>query len=235
MTEKEKQIHTGHRSRLREVYLNSGIDGLSDVNRLELLLFHVYPRRDTNPLAHALLEEFGSLSAVMTAGVDRLTKVPGVTKNAAILIEFVGQLNAVSERERTLARTHRVLDTTIKCADYLLPCFFGLNAEVVYLLCLDAKCRMLACRRLGEGSVNTAEVSIRKIVETALHHNAVSVVLAHNHPSGACRPSGEDESTTLRIWNALDAVQIQLSDHIIVSGVDYYSMADAGFFETFLR
>ena len=109
------------------------------------------------------------------------------------------------------------------------------TGETVYILCLDGKCKLLACRKLGEGSINAADISTRKIVETALHYNAASVVLAHNHPAGLCRPSEEDESTTLRIWHALDAVDIQLVDHIIVAGSDYWSMADAGFFESFLR
>ena len=204
----EKPNHSGHRARLRQTYLRGGIDSLSDVNRLELLLFYAVPRRDTNQLAHALLQEFGSFSAVMGADVARLTKVDGISENAAVLIQLVGQLSACAERER---------------------------AETVYILCLDGKCKLLACRKLGEGSINAADISTRKIVETALHHNAVSVVLAHNHPNGICRPSAEDESTTLRIWHALDAVDIQLVDHIIVSGSDYCSMADAGFFETFLR
>ena len=231
----EKPNHSGHRARLRQTYLRGGIDSLSDVNRLELLLFYAVPRRDTNQLAHALLQEFGSFSAVMGADVARLTKVDGISENAAVLIQLVGQLSACAERERAETRSRGILDTTDKCAEYLLPHFFGLRAETVYILCLDGKCKLLACRKLGEGSINAAEISTRKIVETALHHNAVSVVLAHNHPNGICRPSAEDESTTLRIWHALDAVDIQLVDHIIVSGSDYCSMADAGFFETFLR
>ena len=231
----EKTNHTGHRQRLRQTYLRGGVDALSDVNRRELLLFYAVPRRDTNAMAHALLQEFGSFSAVMDADLDRLTKVEGITQNAAILIRLVGQLSACAERERAATRSRGILDTTGKCAEYLLPHFFGLNAETVYLLCLDGKCKLLACRKLGEGSINAAEISTRKIVETALHHNAVSVVLAHNHPKGICRPSAEDESTTLRIWHALDAVDIQLVDHIVVSGSDYCSMADAGFFESFLR
>ena len=231
----EKPNHSGHRARLRQTYLRGGIDSLSDVNRLELLLFYAVPRRDTNQLAHALLQEFGSFSAVMGADVARLTKVDGISENAAVLIQLVGQLSACAERERAETRSRGILDTTDKCAEYLLPHFFGLRAETVYILCLDGKCKLLACRKLGEGSINAADISTRKIVETALHHNAVSVVLAHNHPNGICRPSAEDESTTLRIWHALDAVDIQLVDHIIVCGADYCSMADAGFFESFLR
>ena len=231
----EKHPHQGHRRRLRETYLRAGLENLSDVNRLELLLFYALPRQDTNPLAHALLQDFGSLSAVLDASVERLMEVEGVGPNTAALIRLVSELNACAEQEKAQNRSQGILDTTSKCAEYLLPCFFGLSAEVVYLLCLDARCKLLACRKLGEGSVNAADVSVRKIVETALHHNAASVVLAHNHPAGLCRPSDEDENTTLRVWRALHAVNIQLVDHIVVSGTEYFSMADRGFFESFLR
>ncbi len=235
MGEKPKNPHEGHRNRLRETYLQGGFESLSDVNRLELLLFYAIPRRDTNLMAHELLRHFGSLSAVMGAELDQLMAVEGISKNAAILIQLVGQLTAAAERERALTRSQGILETTTKCAEYLLPQFFGMNRELVYLLCLDGKCKLLTCRRLGEGSVNATDVSIRRIVETALHYNATSVVLAHNHPCGICKPSGEDEVTTLKVWQALNAVSVQLADHIIVSDCEYYSMADAGFFETLLR
>lgn len=230
-----KNPHAGHRDRLRDTYWQGGFASLSDVNRLELLLFYALPRRDTNPIAHALLNEFGSLSAVLEATPEQLLKVEGITKNAALLFTLMGQLQAAAEFERTQQRTRGILDTTTKCAEYLLPHFFGMKREVVYLLCLDAKCKVLACRKLGEGSINAADISVRRIVETALHFNVCSVVLSHNHPDGICMPSAEDESTTLRIWKALDAVSVQLVDHIIISGSEYYSMAETGFFDNFLR
>lgn len=235
MDKEQKNAHTGHRQRLKDAYRKGGIDSLSDYNKLELLLFYAIPQRDTNPIAHALLEEFGSLSAVLEAAPESLCKVAGITENAALLIQYVGQLTAYAEKERAQQRTRGILDTTTKCAEYLMPHFFGLKMEVVYLLCLDAKCKVITCRRLGEGSVNTADVSIRRIVETALQNNATSVVLSHNHPCGMCAPSAEDETTTVRIWQALDAVSVQLADHIIISGGEFYSMAERGFFESFLR
>lgn len=230
-----KNPHAGHRQRLKDAYRNGGIDSLSDVNKLELLLFYALPRQDTNPIAHSLLQEFGSLSAVLSASTEQLVRVEKMTQNSALLIEYIGQLTACAEKERAQQRTRGILDTTTKCAEYLLPHFFGLRKEVVYLLCLDSKCKVITCRRLGEGSLNAAEISVRRILETALHYNSASVVLAHNHPCGVCTPSAEDDATTLRIWKALDSVSIQMADHIIVSDDEFYSMAEAGFFESFLR
>lgn len=230
-----KNPHTGHRERLKQAYRKGGIESLADVNKLELLLFYAIPRKDTNPIAHNLLKEFGSLSAVLEATPEQLTKVEGITDSAALLIGYVGQLTAEAEKERAQQRTKGILDTTTKCAEYLMPRFFGLKMEVVYLLCLDGKCKVIACRKLGEGSINAADVSVRRIVETALQYNAASVVLAHNHPGSICSPSAEDEATTLRVWKALDAVSVQLADHIIISGSEFCSLAERGFFDSFLR
>ena len=234
MADKPKNPHTGHRKRLREAYLRGGFEALSDVNRLELLLFYAFRQGDTNPLAHRLLEHFGSLSGVMDAEFEQLMQVEGIGESSAVLICLMGQLSAAAEKERVQNRTKGILSTTAQCAEYLMPYFFGMNRETVYVLCMDGKCKVLACRQLGEGTVNAADISIRRIVEIALHHNASSVILAHNHPCGICSPSDEDSATTLRVWQALDAVGIQFADHIIISGTEYHSMAETGFFESFI-
>ena len=98
------------------------------------------------------------------------------------------------------------------------------------MVCLDAKCKVLSCKLLFRGSVNSANISIRKIVENALLYNSTSVIIAHNHTSGIALPSKEDHVTTRRIEAALKAVEINLSDHIIVADNDYVSLADNGFF-----
>ncbi len=221
-------IHSGHRDRLRRQFERAGIDSLSDVQVIELLLFYAIPRRDTNPIAHRLLDRFGSLSGVFEAPIAELCQIEGVGKNAAMLLSLVPQ----SARRYLIdrARVETVLDTTEKAGRYLLPFFHGERDEVVYLLCLDAKCKVLDCRLLFRGSVNTAGVSVRKIVEAALAYNATSVVLAHNHTSGIALPSAEDEQTTRRLRAALDAVGILLADHIVIADDDFVSMADNGLF-----
>ena len=221
-------IHGGHRARLREQFLRAGLDSMSDVQVLELLLFFAIPRRDTNPIAHRLLERFGSLAAVFEAPVTEISRVEGVGESAALLLCLVPQ--AARRHLIDRAKFEQVLDTTEKCGRYLLPFFHGERDEVVYLLCLDAKCKVLDCRMLFRGGVNTAGVSVRKIVEAALTYNATSVVLAHNHVSGIALPSREDEATTRQIRTALDAVGILLADHIVVADDDFVSMADNGLF-----
>ena len=219
-------IHEGHRQRLRQRFLDEGLDHFTEVQVLELLLFHTIPRKDTNPIAHELLRRFGSLSQVLEAPVEELQKVPGISANTATFLHLITDVGRYYLVNRSTQAT--ILNTYESCARYLVPFFFGRRVETVFLLCLDAKCKVLCCKEVGEGSVNSAGISVRKIVETALAANATTVVLAHNHPSGVAVPSEEDEATTRRIAGALRAVEIQLADHIVVADDDYVSMAQSG-------
>ena len=222
----DTSIHKGHRDRLKKRFLEEGLDNFTDIQVLELLLFYVIPRRDTNPIAHALLNRFGSLTQVLEADVEELKKVEGIGQEAAIFLSLIpasGRYYMVDK-----AMQCKVLRTIDQCGEYLLPYFFGRKVETVFLLCLDAKCKVLCCKVVGEGSVNSAGISIRKIVETALGSNATSVVLAHNHPSGIAVPSVEDVQTTHRIAAALRAVEVHLADHIVVADDDYVSMVMSG-------
>lgn len=219
-------IHDGHRDRLKKRFLEEGLDHFTDIQVLELLLFYGIPRKDTNPIAHALLDRFGTLAQVLDAPVEELKKVEGIGEQSAIflhLITDVGRYYVVNQTMQT-----KILPTIEKCAEYLISFFFGRRVETVFLLCLDSKCKVLGCKEIGEGSVNSAGISVRKIVETALGFNASAVVLAHNHPSGIAVPSAEDVQTTRRVAMALQAVDIHLVDHIVVADNDYVSMAQSG-------
>lgn len=219
-------IHDAHRARMRQQLKTSGMDSLSDVQVLEVLLYYAIPRSDTNPIAHALLERFGSLDAVLEAPQAELQKIDGVGENAAQLIALIPQL----ERRHLLSRARQqtILDTTAKCGRYLVPFFHGEQEEVVYLLCLDAKCKVIDCIPVHRGGVNVVGISIRNIVKAALGCNATSVVLAHNHPAGLAYPSFEDRQTTKILKQALDAVSVVLVDHIIVADDDFVSLRDDG-------
>lgn len=221
-----ESIHKGHRQRLKDRFAREGLDNFTDVQALELALFYVIPRRDTNPIAHALLDHFGSLDQVLDASVEELAKVPGVGESAAVFLHLITEMGRFYLVSRSIQ--NKVLPTLEDCANYLVPFFHGRRLETVFLLCLDAKCKVLCCKEVGEGSVNSAGISVRKIVETALGANASAVVLAHNHPSGVAIPSGEDIQTTKRIAMALQAVDVQLVDHIVVADADYVSMVQSG-------
>ena len=216
-------MHEGHRARVKKRFLEEGLDHFSDIQALELLLFYALPRVDTNPIAHGLLDRFGSLSQVLEASPEELCKVQGVGENGALLLNLIPQMGRFYMTDR--AKSATILTSLEQCAEFLVPRFFGRKLETVFLLCLDAKCKVLCCKELGEGSVNSTGLSIRRVVETALGVNASSAVLAHNHPSGLAIPSPEDIQTTRRIAMALQAVEITLVDHIIVADDDYVSIA----------
>lgn len=229
----QESIHKGHRERLKQRFLEEGLDNFTEIQVLELLLFFAIPRSDTNPIAHGLLDHFGSLSQVLGADVEELKKIPGVKDHAATLLALVTDLCRYYQVNS--AQQTEILTTLEDCGRYLVPRFFGRTRETVFLLCLDAKCKVLCCKEIGEGSVNTASISVRKVVETALAANATTVVLAHNHPSGIAVPSNEDIQTTQRIAAALSAVEIHLADHIVVAEGDYVSMVQSGCrFDTWL-
>ena len=221
-----ESIHKGHRERLKQRFLEEGLDNFTDIQVLELLLFYAIPRSDTNPIAHGLLDHFGSLSKVLESDVEELKKVSGIGDHAATLLALV--IDLCRYYQVNCAQQTEILTTLEACGKYLVPRFFGRTRETIFLLCLDAKCKVLCCKEIGEGSVNTASISVRKVVETALAANATTVVLAHNHPSGIAVPSNEDIQTTRRIAAALSAVEIHLADHIVVAEGDYVSMVQSG-------
>ena len=220
-------IHDGHREKMRQRFLKSGLDAFADHEALELLLYYAIPRRDTNPIAHALMERYGSLSAVLAAPVEDLKKVEGVGESAAILLKLAPQL--YRKAKMSDAEQETILSSVERVGAYLLERFAGEKNEVVYQLCLDRKGKLLACKKLGEGGVTSADLDIRRLVENALLTGASSVVLAHNHPSGVALPSRDDYAATDRAKTALAVVGVALTDHIIVADGDFVSMADSGY------
>lgn len=222
-------IHDGHRARLRARYIEEGLAHFNEIDTLELLLFYAIPRRDTNELAHLLLQQFGSLDGVLGATTGDLCAVPGISENTAVLLHL---FNDVARKCEISRQSIRIVNSSQDAGTFLLPYFYGLRDETVYLLCLDAKGKVLDCRALFKGSANGVAIAIRKIVEVALSVNATSVIMAHNHPGGLALPSAEDRAATLRIRAALQNLDILLIDHIIVADRDFISMADSGLFES---
>lgn len=218
-------VHDGHRANMRKRYLAQGLEGFAPHEALELLLYYALPRRDTNGIAHALMERYGSLSAVLAAPAEDLQKVEGIGESAALLLTLVAPLY----RKAVLADTEVVLSTPERVGRYLLTLFHGKQREYAYELCLDRKGRLLACRELAQGSATSAAVEMRQVVEIAILTSASTVILAHNHPSGVALPSHEDYAFTDRARAALDTVGVTLADHIIVADGDYVSMAASGY------
>lgn len=220
-------VHAGHREKMRAKFLAGGLNAFADHEALELLLYYAIPRKDTNPIAHALMERYGSLSAVLAAPVEDLEKVEGIGESAAILLKLVPQIQKkarLSDAERETALT-----TPTQFGTYLLEQFSGERNEVIYQLCLDRKGKLLACKRLGEGDMSSANLDIRRMIENAILFSASGVVLAHNHPSGIALPSSDDYIATDQAKAALETIGVILLDHIILADEDFVSLAESGY------
>lgn len=221
-------IHKDHRQRLKQRFLREGLDHFDDLYILELLLFYCVPRRDTNEIAHKLLDRFGSLPRVMEAGVEELKKVDGVGEGVSTFFMLLQQLNRACEIRRH--EDISIINGHEDIKNLMLARMDRQRNETVYLLCMDAKRKVLCLEKVGEGSVNSANVPIRRIVEVALAANATTVVLGHNHPGGLAFPSPEDINTTNYVAKALWSVEIDLADHIIVSDGEYISLVQSGLY-----
>ena len=218
--------HAGHRERMRNRFLRFGLDNFDDHNVLELLLFYAVPRRDTNVIAHRLLDAFGTLDGVFDASPEALMAVEGVGPGAAALIRLVPE----AARRYFIARTApgQILADSEAAGRYLLPRFLTCRDETMYLVCMDGKLKVLDCREVSRGSATSVSVNARRVTQIALGQNASAVLLAHNHTSGIAIPSDEDVAVTLRLRALLAQVGVTLTDHIVVAGDDFVSMADSG-------
>jgi len=223
-------MHTnqGHRKRVRDRMLAEGLDSFDEVHVLELMLLYAIPQKDTKPLARQLLDHFGSLNAVLEAPPHELMQVPGIGENIAVYLTMFVALERYRKVRRDMQFTP--MNSVEQYGPFLASHFCGRRNETVFLLCLDAKCKMLNCRLVGEGDVNSANVPIRRMVEIALASNASSVILAHNHPSGVAVPSKEDIVTTEMLAKALSNLDIMLADHVVVADDEYISLLQSGLY-----
>lgn len=212
-------IHDGHRGRLKERYIKEGGEHFAAHNLLELLLFYAIPRKDTNETAHLLLQRFGDVYGVLTAPVEELCKVKGVSESTAALIRLTGELGGRFYRDETasLLRFYTFDDM----GKFLVRQYKGVRDERVMGLFLTSKGMLLKKAVICNGNVSSVNLHPRDIVATALGCNAAAVVIAHNHPGGRAFPSSEDLSATAAIYSALNVNGLELVDHYIVAGSSY--------------
>jgi len=218
-----KSVHSGHRERLKNQFLKNGLDSFEPHTVLEMLLFYAIPLKDTNPVAHDLLQKFGSLSGVFDAPIEELVQVSGIGKSAAILLKLVPQLSRRYQED--LDRDKTVIYSYDEAGRQLIKKFIGRQNEVVVLMLLDSKMRVLFCDVICEGTATAANIYIKKIIRLSARYDAVYAIISHNHPSGNCLPSKQDISTTKWVYEALDTVEVRLIDHVIVSGNNFLSIA----------
>ena len=217
-------IHDGHRQRFKGEFL-ARPDSFPDHKVLEVLLFFANPRGDTNPVAHALMERFDSISGVLDATPEELQKVPGVGDHTVTLLKVTKELAGRYFSSRT--SMGEIVQTSDDVEALLKDYFVGARSERVCLLCMDGKGKSLGVRVVGEGSVNSADITSRAVVEAALSLNATQAILAHNHVSGIATPSDEDRVTTDWLNGVLASVGVRLRDHVIFADDEMVSMRDS--------
>ncbi len=216
-------IHAGHRQRMRrEMIEQDNIDKMSDHRLLEVLLFYGIPRRDTNPIAHELLNKFGSITAILEAEIEELKSVKGMTENAATLIKTIMPLSRRYLDDKF--RSGSVFENIDALGHFLIRKYMGRKNEAFAITCLDTKGKLLGFDILAEGTPDTVEVSLRDVVSVVIKRNASVAVISHNHVSTNALPSNRDIEMTLKLKDTIESLGTTLLDHIIIGGDDYISM-----------
>ncbi len=213
----------GHRKRLREKFMKSGLLGLHDYEIVELLLTLGTPRKDCKQQAKALMKKFKTLRGVIDADKEELCEIKGVGPKNIFGIRFVREISEKYLEDRIIKQ--EIYRTPQDVFNYLYVSMRGLKKEVFKTLFLDVKNRLIATEKMFKGTVSSSVVYPREIVKRAIKKDASSVILVHNHPSGDPTPSPEDKRITRDVVDALEAVDIKVLDHIIIGDNRYFSFA----------
>ena len=219
---KQENLHKGHRSRMRTKYLMSGADSMPTHELVEMLLYYCIPQKDTNELAHQLLDRFGSLEGLLSASTDEMSSVSGIKESASVLISLVNELNRRREIEK--AAPPKVFDDEAVIGEYLVALFHNVSVERFYVILLDNSMRHIETVCISEGSVNANEFNVRRIVEQAFFRHASNVIIAHNHPGGRVIPSMSDVDATRDLNAALSLMGINLVEHFLVADEKYTTL-----------
>jgi DNA repair protein RadC len=219
-----KPHYLGHRDRLRKRFFDFGFDVLVDYEILELILTYVIPRKDVKVQAKVLIQEFGSLKQVLDAGINDLKKTKNLSDYAAGFLLFLRKFSSLYISLDI--KQQKQIDSPEKVKNFLLSSLSGEKIEKFYVLMLNSENRVMSYKELESGTANKSFLIPRKVAELALNHKAVSIIIAHNHPGGTLNPSQSDVVATIAVRKALEAIEVFLLDHIIVSNNDYFSFKE---------
>lgn len=222
---KKTNLHAGHRDRLKKRFDAVGERGFEDHTLLELLLFYGVPQKDTNPIAHRLIERFGSLPAVLEAPARELMQIEGVGENVARLLKVTQAMRCRCTQQQT-ARQKVVLNSSLKAGEYLCSLLQGRETEALLLVCLDAGKAVRHCEQLESGVSDSISTTLRQIAQLCVNRNVHDIILAHNHPSGLVHPSREDIVMTRKAQDFLQEIGVNLLDHFVITDKEFYSMKD---------
>ena len=218
--------HAGHRERLRRRFRQAGLEAFAPHEVLELLLTYAIPRRDTKPIAYALINHFESLHAVLQASAEDLMTVEGIGENAATLISLMMPL--FRAYRRSVEATVDVISNYFQAVRYCEALFEGERFEKFYVICLGTGMKRLNTVLISSGDVTEVRVYARHVVSALTQCGALGALITHNHPSGLAKPSEEDIALTNSIAQLLDGMGIKLYDHIIAAPTETFSFRRGG-------
>lgn len=217
-SEEEKRIHMGHRRRMRQIALTEGLDGFTDIQIVEMFLFSVFPNGDTNPLAHRLLERFGSIRGILEASREDLLTVRGIGESAANFVRFTQLFAAHYLRSSSFSDpVKKRFGTTEAIRKYFEGAFLGVSVEQIRAMAVTEDLYLVKEEMILTGTFGKVELSVRKLADFALRNGCDRVILAHNHPRGLAVPSNADCDVTTKLSRLLFELDILLLDHVIVS------------------
>lgn len=217
------EIHKKHRSRMKASYLMSGFSSFSDIEKLEFILFFAMAQKDTNPIAHRLLDEFKTFDKVLEAPIEILKNVSGIGEHSAILLHLF--LDVVNEYGKSKCET--TISSTSAAKRFASNLFKGIHVEEFYVVCLNTSNKVLACKKINTGTVSEVNVNIKDITVLAVNNSCERIILIHNHPNGLARPSDEDISFTAKIALSCTMNDIEVIDHIIVGDNKEFSFEES--------
>jgi DNA repair protein RadC len=218
--------HDGHRDRLRKKFVENGLGCLEEHEILEMILFYSVPRKNTNELAHKLIDKFGSLAKVLDADIDLLTETDGVSFNSAVLLKMLPSVfRFYAKQNNDKAFSFQEIEAL---SQFCINQYIGETEEVLKVIYLDHQCRLISCVEICRGNNSFVAVNASKIIELSNKYKSNNIILTHNHPNASVRPSIADKSTTSRLYKIFDELHINLLDHVIVSGEETFSMLQNG-------
>ena len=222
-----KNVHEGHRKRMKERCIKDGAGVFEDHQLIEMLLYYCVPRKDTNEAAHNIINKCRTLSNIVYSNPKDLINKYGLTCSQAVLFNIIGEIMKRCSMEPSKAKP--VISNNIEAGEYACALLRHEKQECFYIISLDAKSRIIDASLISEGTVNTTHVYPKSVVEAALRHNATNVIFAHNHPSGGLKPSFYDINMTNELSRLMKFLDIGVVDHIIVAENSYFSFAANGF------
>ncbi len=224
----DETLH-GHRKRLREKFIKSGLTGFHDYEIVELLLTLGSPRRDCKRQAKEAIKRFKTLRGVMEASLEELQEINGIGPHNAFGIKLVQEVARKFLKERIIDKP--VYNSSREIFDYLYHSMRDLKKELFKVLYLNSQNQIIETDDLFEGTITGGVISPREVIESAIKHKAVSLVFVHNHPSGTPEPSQNDKQITRDLVYALAIMQIKVLDHVIIGDNRYFSFAGEGMIE----